>query len=201
MTKENENKEFLSYNEVKNYYKDRIIPCASIGGLLGLSSGYFIGDLGLRLGTAWTIAGGVIGFQYFTTTLLLKLIRNKDDVSNYGISGGLTTITAIKYLELSNIIPKSHFSSNIGAIVIGISAGMLYKFTESSFFELLRETWISRRHYLKHVSKPILTTPRKGVIPRELMGKVPPLPEGVTFQSAEEYEEEQKKRKSGWGFN
>ena len=186
----------ISYEEVKSYYQYRVPSCSLLGGVIGGTAGYFIGDISLRLGSAWTVAGGVLGIQFFTTTLLLKLLRSKDDEINYGLAGGITTLTSIKYLELSNIISRSPLSSNFGVVVVGVATGMLFKFTEGVFYDFLRDHWISRRHYLKHISRPIIVIPKQGTVPRHLMGKVPPLPEGVTFQTPEDYEE-QKKR---WGF-
>ena len=144
----------VSFSEAKRFLASRVSVSAFLGGLLGGSAGYFVGgDMFLRLGTGWTIAGGVVGLQFYGTALLLQALRGVDDWANYGVSGSFTLASTMKYLEHSNIIPKSGYMTGASALLLGFTSGAMYKFAEGALYEVAREKWIKNRYILKHEAK------------------------------------------------
>jgi hypothetical protein len=144
----------VSFSETKNFLVSRVSVSAFLGGIIGGSAGYFVGgDMFLRLGSAWSVAGGVFGFQFYGTALLLQALRGADDWMNYGISGSLSMVSTMKYLEHSNIIPKSGSLQGVSALLLGFTSGVIYKFAEGAIYEVAREKWIKNRYILKHEAK------------------------------------------------
>jgi hypothetical protein len=144
----------VSFAEAKRFMISRVSVSAFLGGLLGGSAGYFVGgDMFLRLGTGWTIAGGVIGLQFYGTALILQALRGVDDWANYGVSGSFSMVSTMKYLEHSNIIPKSGYVPGLTALLLGFTSGTIYKFAEGTVYEVAREKWIKNRYILKHEAK------------------------------------------------
>jgi hypothetical protein len=177
----------VTFNEAKYYLTSRIMSFTVLGGVSGLSMGHYIGDSMTRLGPAWAIGGGVLGLQFFGGALILKAIRGKDDVRNYATSGAVTCITTLKYFEFIGVFRKSGASKAALAGVVGLIGGIFYNYGSEFLFSGARHVWLENRQHLKHVTaerKPAVLPKRP--LSRELIGKVPPLQEGMSFEPEEE---------------
>jgi hypothetical protein len=144
----------LTFSQTKDFLVSRVATTSFLGGLVGGSAGYFVGgDMSLRLGTGWLIAGGVIGLQFYGTALLLQALRKTDDWANYGVSGAVSLLSAVKYLEHANVIPKSGSRAMGSTLLIGFVSGAAYKFGEGAVYGFAREKWIKNRYMLKYEAK------------------------------------------------
>lgn len=169
---------------MKDCLLSRVPVTASLGLLSGMSSGHVIGNIVLRLGISWGAGGAALGLQFFGTSLAIQAIRQKDDFMNYGISGAITSIASLKYLELVGFFPKSGYGKIGGAVVFGLATGIIFKLLEAPVFNTCRSGWLASRHYLKHTSTPRIVIARPKVpISREMIGHVPPLKEGMSFRT------------------
>eukprot|EP00602_Paraphysomonas_sp_CaronLab_P000843 CAMPEP_0185029996 /NCGR_PEP_ID=MMETSP1103-20130426/16710_1 /TAXON_ID=36769 /ORGANISM="Paraphysomonas bandaiensis, Strain Caron Lab Isolate" /LENGTH=149 /DNA_ID=CAMNT_0027564955 /DNA_START=167 /DNA_END=616 /DNA_ORIENTATION=+ len=143
--------------------------------------------MAFRMGLAWSVAATAIGTNFCVGVLSLRLIRQTDDIWNYALSGAGTCISTFAYFEMSGFFPRMVMSRRLSVATIGIMCGLFYKFGEDFVFDKSRSFWLQRRQFLKHVSQPIVPPEfRRRPLPRELIGKVPPLQEGMSFEPERE---------------
>lgn len=186
-----------SYLEARNYMFQRVANSTIGGGLIGLSSGYYIGNMAGRLGLSWAIAGGCLGFQFFGGVLALKTLRQEDDMRNYAISGSFASLSLGKYLELVGSVPKHSLTKNLQIMLFGSIFGIVYDLSEHWVYGNSREFWLQTRAHLKYESSyRQYVRPKSRPLSRELMGYVPPLQEGMSFEE-EEVKKEKKKEVKG----
>ena len=183
-----------SYLEGRNYLMSRVVNSTISGGLFGLSSGYYIGNIAVRLGMSWAVIGGCLGFQFFGGVLALKTLRQQDDLRNYAVSGSFAGLSLAKYLELVGSVPKHTLTRNLQIMLFGSISGIIYKLSENWLYDNSREYWLQTRAQLKYESEhKSFRRPPSRPLPRELMGHVPPLQEGMSFE--EESSKKQNKEK------
>lgn len=172
-----------SFLDARNYMITRVVNSSIGGGLIGVSSGYYMGNMAARLGMSWAVAGGCLGAQFFGGVLALKTLRGTDDLRNYAISGSFAALSLGKYLELVGSVPKHSVTKNLQIMFFGSLFGMVYELSENFVYGNSREFWLQTRAHLKYESTHrayIRPTPRP--LSRDLIGHVPPLQEGMSFE-------------------
>ena len=115
-----------SYLDARNYIFSRVANSTIGGGLIGASSGYYMGNMAARLGLSWAVGGGCLGFQFFGGVLALKTLRGEDDLRNYAISGSFASLSLGKYLELVGSVPKHSLTKNLQIMFFGSLFGIVY---------------------------------------------------------------------------
>lgn len=172
-----------SYLDARNYMFYRVVNSTIAGGLIGLSSGYYMGNMAARLGISWAVAGGCGGLQFFGGVLALKTLRQEDDLRNYAISGSFAGLSLGKYLELVGSVPKHSLTKNLQIMFFGSIFGIVYDLSEKFIYGNSREFWLQTRAQLKYESvHREYKRPTSRPLPRELIGYVPPLQEGMSFE-------------------
>jgi hypothetical protein len=175
------------YLEARNYMFSRVVNSSIGGGLIGSSSGYYMGNMAARLGLSWAVAGGCLGFQFFGGVLALKTLRKEDDLRNYAISGSFASLSLGKYLELVGSVPKHSLTKNLQIMFFGSLFGIVYDLSESWVYGNCREGWLQTRAQLKFESAHReFVRPKSRPLSRELMGYVPPLQEGMSYEEEEQ---------------
>ena len=175
--------EKLTFDEAKSYIVPRVLTFATLGAASGISAGHYIGDSMLRLGPAWCIGGGVMGMQFFGGALALRAIRGKDDIRNYGASGMITSMSTLKYFEFTGVFRRSGAGTGAVAGVVGLLIGIFYKLGADITYDFSRQAWLDNRRHQRYVSPYREARPLpKRPLPRELIGMVPPLQEGMSFE-------------------
>lgn len=172
----------MSYVETKNFMTSRIVPSMIIGGISGLSAGYYIGDLAFKFAISGCIGFGLMGTQFFGGIHLLQKWRKCDDVINYVLSGSLTSLTTLKYYEISGVLPKSSFSKNVSIVLTGSISAIIYRYVEAIVYDHSKSMWIDNRIYHDYsAEKKILQKKVPRPLPRYLIGEVDLKP-GMSFQ-------------------
>lgn len=181
-----------SYLGARNYMFMRTVNSAIGGGLIGFSSGYYMGNMGVRLGISWAVAGGCLGAQFFGGVLAMRAIRNgEEDLRNYAVSGIFAALSLGKYLELVGSVPKHSLAKNLQIMFTGSIFGMVYHLSENFVYGNCREFWVQTRSQLKYDSPyRQFVRPKPKPLSRDLIGYVPPLQDGMTFED-EKPEEKQ----------
>ena len=100
-TEENasDNKEYeISLDMFSKYMQYKVPVAISVGGLSGSAFGYYVGDMMALYGYSYAFGLGIGTTAFYSGTFILRSVRKKDDVFNYGASGffnGAWIITGI----------------------------------------------------------------------------------------------------------
>lgn len=153
-----------SRQNTANYLGPRIVASTATGAVIGASGGYYAGTGAFFPFYTYALTGGLISASFFGGNLLLRNIRQKDDWTNFAVSGSMNG-------GLVGLI-RSRRNGIIGVVVGGVG-GVLYKLTSDAVYDSGREAWIASRRYSIETSKPrVLTIRRPPVDPRHV-GDVP----------------------------
>jgi len=136
-------------------YLERKVPLAvSMGGVIGLARGYYVGDLAAFYGYTTALGMGMGCTAFYGTAYLLRHARQKDDIQNFVLSGGITGLWVAAGVTRS--LPRGV----VGAVV-GAAVGTGIKMGGDWLYDSSREAWVAHRvHRLEH-SKPRVLETRK----------------------------------------
>lgn len=159
------------------YVADRIGGGMISGGLYGVTTGYYMGEIAAMRGFTMAFSGAGLAAMYFTGVEVLRLKRGCDDEINHAISGSLTCGSILPLMS-SNRIPMIKAAS-VG-VVAGALFGIAYKYCSGVMYRWGREQWIRHRYHAEYVSRPRVVRQYTGPridLPDHLKGIVPPLPD------------------------
>lgn len=133
------------WEDIEDYMIPRMATSAVFGGLYGATTGYYVGGNVLAKTLAISGPAFMVSTTFFGTNIVLRTLRQKDDYTNYAVSG---VINGWLLGGMSN-----RRNSLIGAVV-GCLGGVVYKAVSTSLYNTSREAWISNRRYILENSKP-----------------------------------------------
>ena len=85
--KEQENNYEISYSSAIEYISYKIPASVLSGSVIGLTTGYYAGDMLALYGYTYAFGFGLVSTSYFGGTYCLRHLRKKDDYINHAISG------------------------------------------------------------------------------------------------------------------
>jgi hypothetical protein len=136
----------LSIADASVYLETKVQGSTFMGGVLGLTRAYYIGEA-VALGCgAYAFGAGISSTAFFMGTYGLRYARQKDDAFNYALSGAVNGA----WLVTGFAGPKKGL---IGAIV-GAAAGVILKIGGGLAYDSARIAWINNRKFTMENQKP-----------------------------------------------
>ena len=77
----------FSIESYRDYVSTKVLLATATGSAIGVSSGYYIGDMMALYGYSYALGFGFGSTAYFSGTYVLKNLRKRDDYINHGLSG------------------------------------------------------------------------------------------------------------------
>ena len=77
----------ISLESYRDYLSAKILFATGTGSLIGVSSGFYMGDMMALYGYSYALGFGVSSTAYFSGTYALRYLRKEDDYINHGVSG------------------------------------------------------------------------------------------------------------------
>jgi hypothetical protein len=138
--------------------KYEVASFTTVGAVVGVSTGFYMGDLAALYGYTYGFGAGVFGVSYFGGNHLLKHFRGKNDVYNPVISGTTTGML----LGLRNGPKRA-----IPFALLGGAFGFLYDRMGTAMFNVTRKIWLAHRTELVNEPAKVFTHMKRTPPPRE----------------------------------
>ena len=134
------------FSILRKYLVNKVPFAVGVGGVLGTSAGYLIGNNVFLYGYTYSFGLGFVCTSYYSGIYALEKARKKDDIYNHGISGAVNG--ALLGTGLYGI------RKGLGLGIIGLGTGIVYKFAGDNIYRIAREAWINSRIHTLSTSKP-----------------------------------------------
>ena len=77
----------ISLESYRDYLSAKILFATGTGSVIGISNGFYMGDMMALYGYSYALGFGVSSTAYFSGTYALRYLRKEDDYINHGVSG------------------------------------------------------------------------------------------------------------------
>lgn len=134
------------FSMLRSYLVNKVPFAVGVGGILGTSFGYLIGNNVFLYGYTYSFGLGFVCTSYYSGVYGLEKARKKDDIYNHGISGSVNG--ALLGTGLYGI------RRGLGLGLIGLGTGIAYKIAGDNIYKIAREAWINSRIHTLSTSKP-----------------------------------------------
>ena len=136
------------------YLGDKVPVAVGVGGLLGVTRGYYVGELAAMYGYSGAFGLGMCSTAFYGTAYLLRHARQRDDMTNFALSGSINGLWVVAGVTRS--LPRGLVGAAVGAAVgAGVKVGGDW------IYETSREAWLSHRAHRLEFSRPRLLESRK----------------------------------------
>ena len=160
---------FDDFVNLRSYLVNKVPVAVGIGGIIGSSAGYLIGNGIFLYGYTYSFGLGFVCTSYYSGVYAIEKIRKKDDIYNHGISGSING--ALLGTGLYGI------RKGLGLGFIGLGAGLAYKFAGDNIYRIARDAWISSRVHTLSTSRPRRLEVHKPLFPPKQGEKVTIIPQ------------------------
>ena len=160
---------FDDFVNLRSYLVNKVPVAVGIGGIMGTSAGYLIGNGIFLYGYTYSFGLGFVCTSYYSGVYAIEKIRKKDDIYNHGLSGSING--ALLGTGLYGI------RKGLGLGFIGLGAGLAYKFAGDNIYRIARDAWISSRVHTLSTSRPRRLEVHKPLFPPKQGEKVTIIPQ------------------------
>lgn len=144
----------LSVSSARDYLETRVPVGFFLGGLTGVASGYYVGELAGLYGYSGAFGVGMASTAFYGTNFLLRYARQQDDVYNYAASGCLNGFWIVAGLSRSG--PRGLAGAACGSL-----AGAGVKLGGDWLFATSRSAWLNHRVHSTAFGRPRMLEARK----------------------------------------
>jgi len=139
----------LDFTTAREDLEDKVPTAVAVGAVAGVARGYYVGDVAALYGYSAAFGLGMASTAFYGTAYLLRYARQREDLSNYTLSGSITGFWALAGLKRT--LPAGLLGALVGAAV-----GTSVKVGGDWLYDTSREAWLSHRIHRLEFSRPRL---------------------------------------------